>query len=256
MEDRTKDLLFAEERIDELGRKGYRIIQNKKKFCFGIDAVLLAEFAMVKKRERVLDLGTGTGIIPLLLEARYDGEDYQALEIQEESVNMARRSVELNHLEDRIQVVHGDIKEAGTIFGPASFHVVTTNPPYMTPNCGLRNPNEAKAIARHEVLCNLEDVISQSAKVLKEQGRFYMVHRPGRLMDIMYLLRKYRLEAKRVRMVHSFADSEATMVLIEARKGGHAFVKVERPLIIYKEPGVYTKEVYETYYGHEMPKEY
>ena len=242
-------LISEDERIDELGRKGYQIIQNRKRFCFGIDAVLLADFANARPGQKVLDLGTGTGIIPILMEARYDGDDYYALEIQKDSVDMARRSVRLNHLEDKIQILEGDIKEAVSIFEAASFDVITTNPPYMTQDSGIKNPGEAKAIARHEILCNLEDVISQSSKLLKNRGRFYMVHRPFRLTDMMYLMRKYHLEPKRIRMVHSYVDSEASMVLVEACKCGRPFLKMEKPCIIYQSPSVYTDEIYEIYYG-------
>ena len=155
------------ERLDDLQVKGYQIIQNPNKFCFGMDAVLLANFARVKKGEKALDLGTGTGIIPILLEAKTQGESFTGLEIQEESADMARRSVALNHLEDKIQIVTGDIKEAAGIFGPASFDVITTNPPYMIGEHGIQNAQDAKTIARHEVLCTLDDILRESARILK-----------------------------------------------------------------------------------------
>lgn len=215
------------ERIDDLNRNGYKIIQSKDKFCFGMDAVLLSGFAEAKSGEKVLDLGTGTGIIPILMEAKTNGEHFTGLEIQHESAEMATRSVEMNELQDKINIVTGDIKEASGIFGGAAFHVITTNPPYMNENHGLKNPEMPKAIARHEVLCNLEDVIRESAKMLKPKGRFYMVHRPHRLVDIISLMRQYRIEPKRIRMVHPFADKEANMVLIEGCRGGKSMVKVE-----------------------------
>lgn len=242
--------LLPEERIDDLHRNNYKIIQNTKKFCFGMDAVLLSDFAKVKKGEGVLDLGTGTGIIPILLEAKTDGTYFSALEIQEESANMASRSVALNNLQDKINVVVGDIKEASKIFGMASFDVVTTNPPYMNQEHGLINPNMPLAIARHELLCSLEDVIRESYKVLKPNGRLYMVHRPFRLAEIMNLLIQYKLEPKGMRLVHSYVDKEPTMVLIEAIKGGKSMIKIQPPLIIYNEPNVYTKEIYDIY-GYE-----
>ena len=164
--------LQSGEQIVDLERNGYKIIQNRERFCFGMDAVLLTGFAKVGKGERALDLGTGTGIIPILLEAKTEGQDFEALEIQPESAEMARRSVMLNNLQERIKIVDGDIKEASKIFGAASFNVVTTNPPYMTENHGVKNPDEPKAIARHEIKCNLEDVIRESAKLLKPKGRF------------------------------------------------------------------------------------
>lgn len=235
------------ERIDDLERNGYKIIQNKEKFCFGMDAVLLSGFVNVKIGERVLDLGTGTGIIPILLEAKTEGKSFTALEIQEESADMARRSVALNGLENKIEIVNGDIKEASKIFGGAAFNVVTTNPPYMTENHGLTNPEEPKAIARHEIKCCLEDVIREAAKVMVPGGRFYMVHRPRRLVEIITLMREYKIEPKRIRMVHPFKDREANMVLIEGHRGGRQMMKVEKPLIVYKEQGVYTDEIYDLY---------
>lgn len=239
--------LKSQERIDDLGRNGYRIIQNKDKFCFGIDAVLLSDFANAKPGERVLDIGTGTGIIPILMEAKTLGEHFTGLDIQEESVEMAKRSVVMNGLSSKIDMVCGDVKEAVDIFGAASFQVITTNPPYMTGNHGIVNPNEPKAIARHELCCNLEDILTASGKLLKERGRFYMVHRPFRLAEIMAACVKYKLEPKRIRFVHSYIDKEPTMVLIEALKGGNSRVRVEPPLIVYKEPNVYTDEIYEIY---------
>lgn len=239
--------LLENERLDELHRNGYFIIQNKEKFCFGMDAVLLSGFAKVRRGERAIDLGTGTGIIPILLEAKTEGEHFTGLEIQAESVDMARRSVQYNHLEDKIDIELGDIKDASKQFGASSFHVVTTNPPYMTGQHGLTNPNEAKAIARHEVLCCLEDVIRESARLLKPQGRFYMVHRPFRLAEIMVLMHQYGIEPKRMKMVHPFVDKEPNMVLLEGLRGGRPRITVEKPLIIYKQPGAYTDEIYDIY---------
>lgn len=239
--------LLPGERIDDLERNGYKIIQNSEKFCFGMDAVLLSGFANVKTNESVLDLGTGTGIIPILLEAKTEGKSFAALEIQKESADMARRSVMLNDLTDKIRIVDGDIKEASQIFGRASFDVVTSNPPYMNDNHGLKNPDMPKAIARHEVLCSLEDVIREASYVLKDKGRFYMVHRPHRLVEIINVLSEYKLEVKRMKMVHPFIHEEANMVLVEAIKGGNSFMKMEKPLIVYTEPGKYTDEIYDIY---------
>lgn len=239
--------LLPGERIDDLERNGYKIIQNSEKFCFGMDAVLLSGFANVKTNESVLDLGTGTGIIPILLEAKTEGKSFAALEIQKESADMARRSVMLNDLTDKIRIVDGDIKEASQIFGRASFDVVTSNPPYMNDNHGLKNPDMPKAIARHEVLCSLEDVIREASYVLKDKGRFYMVHRPHRLVEIINVLSEYKLEVKRMKMVHPFIHKEANMVLVEAIKGGNSFMKMEKPLIVYTEPGKYTDEIYDIY---------
>ncbi len=240
-------LIKENERLDDLNRNGYQIIQNPGKFCFGIDAVLLSDFAKVKKGERCLDLGTGTGIIPILMEAKYEGNQYVALEIQPESADMARRSVAYNQLEERIQVVTGDIKEASQIFGANSFEVITTNPPYMIGQHGITNPNDEKAIARHEIACNLDDIMRESAKILKPNGRFYMVHRPFRLVEIFNKMVEYRIEPKRMRLVQPYADKEPNIVLIEGLYGGKSRITIEKPLIVYKEPGVYTEEIHDIY---------
>ncbi|MCI8613516.1 tRNA1(Val) (adenine(37)-N6)-methyltransferase [Parablautia intestinalis] len=242
-----KVLIKENERIDDLQRNHYKIIQDPDKFCFGMDAVLLSGFAKAKEGESVLDLGTGTGIIPILLEAKTKAARFVGLEIQPESADMAARSVKLNGLESKIEIVTGDIKEAVSLFGAASFHVVTCNPPYMTEHHGLTNPDAPKAIARHELLCTLEDVVSQSSRLLKPGGNFYMVHRPFRLTDIIVLLRQYKLEPKRMKLVYPFVDKEPNMVLIEANRGGRARMTVEKPLIVYKRPNVYTDEIYDIY---------
>ena len=233
--------LLPGERIDELQRNGYRIIQNPERFCFGMDAVLLSGFARAKKQERCLDLGCGNGIIPILMEAKTEGKHFTGLEIQPESADMAKRSVALNGLQDRIDIVEGDIKDASKIFGASSFHVVTTNPPYMTAQHGLTNLYEAKTIARHEVLCNLEDIIRESARLLMPGGRFYMVHRPFRLAEIISLMVQYRMEPKRMRLVYPYVDREPNMVLIEGLRGGKSRMTVEKPLIVYKD------EMYDVY---------
>lgn len=236
-----------DERIDDLQRNGYRIIQKKKGFCFGMDAVLLSGFAQAKEGEVAVDLGTGTGIIPILLEAKTKGKHFTGLEIQEEVAEMAGRSVRLNQLENRVDIVRGDIKEASRLFGKASFDVVTSNPPYMNDNHGLKNPELPKAIARHEVFCTLDDVCREASLLLKSGGRFYMVHRPHRLAEIITALKTYKLEPKRMKLVHPFVDKEANMVLIEAVRGGRSMMKVEAPIIVYREPGVYTREIYDVY---------
>ena len=239
--------LKENERVDDLQRNGYGIIQRTGAFCFGMDAVLLSGFAAVRQGEQALDLGTGTGIIPILLEAKSEGRHFTGLEIQPDMADMARRSVAYNHLESKIEIVTGDIKEAGRLFDLASFDVVTSNPPYMNDAHGLKNPDLPKAIARHEILCTLEDVVRSAAFLLKPGGRFYMVHRPHRLIEIISVMRQYRLEPKRMKFVHPFIDREANMVLIEGVRGGKPMVKLEAPIIVYKEPGVYTDEIYEIY---------
>ena len=235
------------ERIDDLERNGLKIIQNKKGFCFGIDAVLLSGFAKAYEGEKVLDLGTGTGIIPILMSAKTKASKLSALEIQPVSFDMAKRSVSLNDLENKIEIINGDIKEASAIFGRASFDVVTSNPPYIKANSGIVNPKEGKAIARHEVLLTFEDLAKQAKQVLKPQGRFYLVHRPQRLAEIIKTLKDNRLEPKRIKFVHSYIDSDATLFLLEAVSGGREEMKVEKPLIIYKEENVYSDEIHEIY---------
>ena len=240
------------ERIDDLHIKDYRIIQNKDGFCFGMDAVLLSDFTKVKLAESVLDLGTGTGIIPILLEAKNSGSQYIGLEIQQDFVDMATRSVSMNKREDKISIIHGDIKEAAKLFPLSSFDVITSNPPYMNTGKGLTNPSSVKAIARHEVLCSLDDVIYNASRLLRVGGRFYMVHRPQRLMEILETLKKHGLEPKQLRMVHSYMHKEATMVLIEAIRGGNPLLKVLPPLIIYSDKNQYSTEIYQIY-GKELP---
>ena len=235
------------ERLDDLQRNGYRIIQDPEKFCFGMDAVLLSGFASAPEGGRVLDLGTGTGIIPILMAAKTPATELIGLEIQEESADMAQRSVILNDLQSKIKIVQGDIKEAGQLFDAASFDVVTSNPPYMIGGHGLKNPDGPKAIARHEVLCDLEDVIKAAARLLKSGGKFYMVHRPFRLAEIMVLMHDYRIEPKRMQLVYPYADKEPNMVLIEGARGGRSRLTVEKPLIIYEAPGKYTPEIYDIY---------
>jgi tRNA1Val (adenine37-N6)-methyltransferase len=235
--------LKEEERLDDLQVNGYEIIQHPGKFCFGMDAVLLSNFARIKKGENALDLGTGTGIIPILLTAKTEGERFVGLEIQDESADMARRSVIHNHLEKRVEIVNGDIKEASSIFGAASFDVITTNPPYMIGQHGIANSSDTKAIARHEVLCTLDDILRESAKILRPGGRFYMVHRPFRLAEILSKMVEIGIEPKRMRMVYPFIDKEPNMVLIEGKRGGNSRMTVERPLIVYQAQGVYSEEL-------------
>lgn len=236
------------ERVDDLHRNGYLIIQDPKRFCFGIDAVILSGFAKVNKNEKVMDLCTGTGIIPILLEAKTEASHFTGLEIQKESAEMAVRSVKLNNLEDKINIDLGDVKNIDVLYRPSSFDVVTVNPPYMNDGGGIKNGLTSKTIARHEVMCTLEDVISASQRLLVPQGRLYMVHRPHRLTDIIVTMRKYRLEPKTLRFVHSYYDREPVMVLIEAINNGKPMAKVMAPLIIYDKDRNYTEEIKKIYY--------
>ena len=235
------------ERLDDLQIKGYEIIQHPGRFCFGMDAVLLSAFAKVKEGECVLDLGTGTGILPILLAAKTAGRKFTGLEIQTASADMARRSVCHNHLQESVEIVEGDIKEASLIFGRSSYDVITTNPPYMIGGHGVANPEDVKAIARHEVLCTLDDILRESKAVLKTNGRFYMVHRPFRLAEILMKMSLAGIEPKRMRLVHPYADKEPNMVLLEGMRGGRPRMTVEPPLIVYEKDGSYTEEVLKHY---------
>lgn len=244
------NLVYEHERVDDLYRNGYHIIQDPDRFCFGIDAVLLSSFAKAKRGDRVLDIGTGTGVIPILMEAKTEAAHFTALEIQEESADMAARSVKMNRLEEKIEIVPGDIKDASNRFGASSFDIITTNPPYMIGNHGKQADNMAKAIARHEVLCDLDDILREGSRLLKPGGHFFMVHRPFRLAEIISKMVEYKIEPKRMRLVHPFVDKEPNMVLLEGIKGAKSRITVEKPLIVYEKPGVYTREVYEIY-GYE-----
>lgn len=237
----------AGERIDDLERSGLHILQDPERFCFGMDAVLLSGFARIREGENVLDLGTGTGILPLLLSAKTKAHSITGLEIQPESADMARRSVEMNGLSDKISIVTGDAGRASEIFGKGSFDAVVSNPPYMIADHGIRNPEEAKWIARHETTADLEDFLRETASVLTDRGHAFYVHRPFRLADLFCLSRENGLEPKRMQLVYPFSDKEPNMVLLECVKGGRPRLTVEKPLIVYERPGVYTREIYDIY---------
>lgn len=241
------NLLKENERIDSLQRNGYSIIQNSTRFCFGMDAVLLTEFVNLKKGDRVIDLCTGTGVIPILLCAKSQAEHFEAVEIQEETADMAKRSVILNNLEDRIDVKCEDLNNLKSVFENASFDAVTVNPPYMIPGKALVNPDESKAIARHEIKCTLKDVLSESSRLLKNGGKLFMVHKPERLDEIIVAMKEGKLEPKRLRIVYPRIDSKPNMILIEGAKCANAGMIVEKPLIIYDESGKYTREVAKIY---------
>lgn len=229
--EKFSELLKQGERLDDLQLNGLELIQNPEKFCFGIDAVILSNFAKVRVGETVLDMGTGNGILPVLLSAKTEGKHFCGLEIQPEMADMARRSVKYNGLQDKIEIVTGDIKEAANIFKPAFFDVIVTNPPYMIADHGLRNPEDAKAIARHEVLCSLDDILRESMKLLHDRGRFYMIHRPFRLTEIMVKMNQYKIEPKRLQFIYPNIQKEPTMVLIEGMRGAKSRVKIEPPII-------------------------
>lgn len=239
--------ILPHERIDDLQCKGRLLIQNPNEFCFGIDAVILSNFAKVKKGEVALDLCSGTGIVPVLLSAKGEGEKYIGMEIQEKMVEMANRSVKLNGIEDKVEIVCKDLKNFDLEYG--QFNVVTVNPPYMAYGGGLVNDDYGKAIARHEIACTLEDVISTAKKALLPKGRFYMIHRPNRLTDIIVICRKYGLEPKYIRFIQPSVDKEPNIVLVESCAGGKSMVKVAPPLIVYGENGEYTEEVFQMCYS-------
>ena len=232
------------EQIDTL-KNGYKIIQDTERFQFGIDAVLLADFAgkEVRKGNSVIDLGTGTGIIPLLMNSICESAHFVGLEVQKESAEMAARSVALNNLTEQIQIVNGDLKDSDTIFTRHSFNVVTCNPPYMIDEHGKSNSLDAKTIARHEVLCTLEDVVEAADTLLATHGKFFMIHRPFRLPEIFSALERHKMEMKRMRLIFPFADKEPNMVLIEARKNAKRRLTIEPPLVVRNDDGEYTTEI-------------
>ncbi|SJZ87407.1 tRNA1(Val) (adenine(37)-N6)-methyltransferase [Garciella nitratireducens] len=237
------------ERIDDLQRKGLKIIQNTQKFCFGIDAVLLAHFAAkdLNCQDKVVDLGTGTGIIPLLLWGMVGCQKILALEIQKDMVEMAKRSVALNGLQEKIEIIEGDIKNPPPELIPNTYDAIVTNPPYMESNKGIVNPTEGKAIARHEILCNLEDILYTAKRLLKPKGKFSMIHRSQRLVDILSIMRKVGIEPKKLRLVYPSPRKTSNLVLVQGNKGGKPHLVVEKPLYIYQQNGEYTQEIYEIY---------
>ena len=233
--------------IDTL-KNGYKIIQDSEKFKFGIDAILLSHFVFdkIKKNEKVIDLGTGNGIIPLML-SKSNAKEITGLEIQEENVELAKRSVELNQLEENIKIIHGDIKSVSQNFTKHSFDIVVTNPPYMINEHGKQNPSDAKSIARHEVLCNLEDIISAVDFLLKPYGKLFMIHRPFRLPEIFTSLINHKIEPKEIQLISPFVSKEPNLVLIEARKNANPRLKFCDNLIVYEKPGVYTEQINQIY---------
>ncbi len=245
--------LRPQERLDDLQRNGLHLIQNPDWFCFGVDAVLLADYASgsIKKGSKVLDLCSGNGIIPLLLSAKSPAEKITGLEIQEPVCDMADRSVKLNQLQDKIQMVCGDLKEAETLFGRSFFQYITCNPPYKEAGSGILSSTDTVTLARHEILCSLEDIIRVSSIILEPLGKLCMIHRPDRLADILCLMRKHGMEPKRLRFVHPSAGKTATMILVEGARQGKPGLFLDPPLYIYQEPGVYSEEINQIY-GREV----
>lgn len=236
------------ERIDDLEINNLKIIQNTEGFCFGIDSVLLSNFAgNIKKQSKVLDLGTGTGIIPILLCAKTQLKKVVGVEIQEEVYEMAKRSIELNNLNDKFEVINANILELNKIFAKNTFDVVITNPPYKKKNTGILNENNKKIISRHEVTASLEDFIKIAKDMLKDKGEFYMVHRPNRLVDIISIMRNYKIEPKQLRFVYSDKNQPANLVLVKGIKNARPFLKIEKNLYIYDENKNYSEEIKKIY---------
>lgn len=236
------------ERIDDLQLNNLKIIQNKDGFCFGIDSVLLSDFSKeIPTGSTVLDLGTGTGILGILLCGKTKLSKIYGIDVQEEVCQMAQRSVKLNNLEDRFEIINDNIKNLNTIFENCSIDAIVSNPPYKKNNSGLKNESQTKLISRHEITASLEDFIEISSKLLKDNSSLYMVHRPERLSDLFYLLRKYKLEPKKLRMVQSYFDSKPKLVLVKATKNAKSFLNIENPLIIYNKDGTYTSEILKIY---------
>lgn len=241
-------ILKDNERIDDLQLNNLKIIQNKDGFCFGIDAVLLSDFAKdIRNNSKVLDLGTGTGIIGILLCAKTKLSKIYGIDIQEDVCDMALRSIKLNNLENKFEIINTNIKELPNTFEETSFDAIVSNPPYKKDNSGLKNESETKLISRHEITASLEDFISISSKLLKSNGSIYMVHRTERLSDLFYLLKKYNLEPKKLRLVQSYIDSKPKLILVKATKNAKSFLNIEESLIIYNKDGSYTDEILKIY---------
>ena len=240
--------LLENERIDDLQYEGLKLIQNKDGFCFGVDSVLLSDFAKeIKRNSVVIDIGTGTGIIGLLLCKKTSLAQIYGVEIQKYVAEMAKRRIQLNQLENKFEIINCDICDIFEFLKPNFADCIVTNPPYKKANTGVKNEEETQMIARHEVKCTLEDIIRQSSKLLKDKGEFYMVHRAERLVDIMCMLRKYRLEPKKVRFVHSKPNEKPKLILVKAIKFANPFLKIDKPLVIYHENGAETEEIRRIY---------
>lgn len=240
--------LNENERIDNLEYKNLKIVQDKDGFCFGIDSVLLSDFAKeIRSKSIVLDLGTGNGVLGILLCGKTNLSKIYGVEIQEYIANIAQKSINLNKLNNRFEIINDNIKNLNSYFKNDSIDAIISNPPYKKDNSGLKNESQKKLIARHEITANLEDFISVSSKLLKSNGSLYMVHRPERLADLFYLLKKYKLEPKKLRFVQSFTNSKPKFFLIKATKNANSFLNVEQPLIIYNSDCSYTDEILKIY---------
>ncbi len=236
------------ERIDDLEFKGLKIIQDKKGFCFGIDSVLLSDFAKkIKKDSKVIDLGTGTGIINILLSGKTDASSFVGVEIQQDVAEMAERSIKLNYLEDKIKIINENITKLKNIYKPNSFDVVVTNPPYKKINTGIVNNENKKIISRHEITASLQDFIHISSYLLKDYGEIYMVHRPERLVDIFSIMRTEKIEPKLIKFVYPNKNKKTNLVLIKGIKKGKPFLEFDKNLYIHNDDGTYTNEILKIY---------
>lgn len=244
--------IMDDERLDDLNCKNLKILQKKDGFCFGMDSVLIANFAKISRKNAIVaDLGTGTGIISILVAGKQNPEKVYAVEIQEELVDMAKRSVKYNDLENKIDIINADIVGISKGNFNKKFDYVISNPPYKKLNTGLINDNQKKLISRHEVKCTLKDVVNEASKLLKDKGVFYMVHRPDRLCDIFNAMRENKVEPKEIQLVHSHLEDEANLVLIKGVKCGNPSLKVLKPLIVYNENNEYTEELLKFYDNEE-----
>lgn len=246
------NIIRDDETLDDLQLKGIHIIQKKNGFRFGVDAVLLANFTKVKNNSKVIDLCSGTGIVPFIIAGKSNVKDIKGIEIQEEFVEMANRTAIYNNLKDRVSFLNEDLKNAHALKKIEKADVVTVNPPYKLCNAGIVNRDDKNAIARHEICCNLEDVIIAARMVLKDNGRLFMVHRPERIVDILTLMRKYKIEPKRIKFIHPKPGKSPNIVLVEGQRDGGAFLKIDDPLYIHLEDDTYSKELREIYKSEEL----
>ena len=247
--------LKENERIDDLQYKGLKIIQNEKYFCFGMDSILLSDFAKdIKKNSLVLDIGTGTGIISILLSKKTESKKIYGIEIQDEIAEMATRSVKINKLENKIEIINDNIKNIEKYINNNSIDVVVTNPPYKKENAGIKNENINKLISRHEITANLEDFISNASRVLKDKGCFYMVNRPERLAEIINLFNKYKIEPKKLRLVFPKINSKPNLIVIKGIKNAKPFLEIDEPLIVYNDDNTYTPEILKIYNKNQEEK--
>ncbi len=240
------------ERIDDLQLKNLKIIQDTESFCFGIDAVLLSYMAENSKAERIVDLCSGNGIVGILLAGKTDAKEIHCVEIQKKQADLAKRSVAINELSDRVFVHNIDLKNSFDVLGKGVFDAVTCNPPYMKAMDGIVSKGDEIAIARHEIMCNLEDVIFAASKLLKSKGKLFLVHKPERLVDIFCLMRKYKIEPKKLCMVHPSSAKKANIVLVEGALDGGRELKMTEPIYVYDENGSYSDKINEIYRRNEL----